>query len=445
MQGSEETNIKVFISYAHEDANSADRLYNDLKNAGLEPWLDKESLLAGDDWKEVIEKEISNSRYFIPLLSSNSIGKKGYVTKEWSKALDVFASFKEYKRFIIPVRLDDCKVSNRKIKNLHIVDLFPNRKTGVQKIIKAILPEKKPDIMQLDDLLSSIKKKECIPIIGPEISLINTAFLEKIADSWSKKYEYPLDNPKDISQIAQFLVIEKDDPIIPKRLLSDTIKEIETKSPNYSTREYYYHPYSVLADLHQPIYITTNFDTLMEKALRDKGKNPITEFYKWDDKLRDYANRAGLDSIFDNNNEPEITPAKPLVYHLCGYAKEPRSMVLTERDYFDYIIHLNKDGIKGNIPTLIKRSLARSSLLIVGYQLHNFYIRDILQSITNDLDDHYLYNLMVLSFASGPNPNNSQQLYLDKYIKHMFSLRSVWSDPYSFSKTLREMMDKSDN
>ena len=40
----------VFISYAREDSDAAKRLKKDLKDAGLNPWLDKEELLPGQNW-----------------------------------------------------------------------------------------------------------------------------------------------------------------------------------------------------------------------------------------------------------------------------------------------------------------------------------------------------------------------------------------------------------
>jgi hypothetical protein len=45
--------------------------------AGLDPWLDTQSLLGGQNWKIAIKDAIKNSRYFIPLLSSNSVEKVG--------------------------------------------------------------------------------------------------------------------------------------------------------------------------------------------------------------------------------------------------------------------------------------------------------------------------------------------------------------------------------
>jgi hypothetical protein len=40
-------NLRVFISYVREDTEAANRLYNDLKLSGLEPWLDIESFVGG--------------------------------------------------------------------------------------------------------------------------------------------------------------------------------------------------------------------------------------------------------------------------------------------------------------------------------------------------------------------------------------------------------------
>jgi TIR domain-containing protein len=128
----------VFISYAREDSNAARRLYEDLKNAGLSPWLDRESLIAGQNWKLVINKAIKKSRYFIPILSPNSVEKRGFVQKEFKYALDIIDEFPESQIFVIPVRLDDCGISYEKLKDIEYVDLFPDWDKGLQRILQAM-------------------------------------------------------------------------------------------------------------------------------------------------------------------------------------------------------------------------------------------------------------------------------------------------------------------
>ncbi|CAN5471931.1 hypothetical protein BH18THE2_BH18THE2_34980 [soil metagenome] len=63
----------VFIRYTRKDVESARMLYRDLRNAGLNPWFDQGLLLPGQSWKSAIKKAIHDSRYFIALLSSNSV------------------------------------------------------------------------------------------------------------------------------------------------------------------------------------------------------------------------------------------------------------------------------------------------------------------------------------------------------------------------------------
>ena len=40
----------VFISYAKEDYEAAETLYNYLIEKGYKPWLDKKNLRVGEDW-----------------------------------------------------------------------------------------------------------------------------------------------------------------------------------------------------------------------------------------------------------------------------------------------------------------------------------------------------------------------------------------------------------
>ncbi len=63
-----------FISYAREDFSTAKRLYQDLKSADVNAWLDQEDLLPGQDRRRVIEDTIRRSAYVIILMSKHSAG-----------------------------------------------------------------------------------------------------------------------------------------------------------------------------------------------------------------------------------------------------------------------------------------------------------------------------------------------------------------------------------
>jgi hypothetical protein len=48
---------KIFLSYSREDMGMAKRLYNDSKRYGLDVWLDGESILSGNRWKDTLRRD----------------------------------------------------------------------------------------------------------------------------------------------------------------------------------------------------------------------------------------------------------------------------------------------------------------------------------------------------------------------------------------------------
>jgi cold shock CspA family protein len=101
--------------------------------------LDKTNLLPGQDWEKTIRAAIANSDYFLALLSSHSVSKRGFVQKELRRALEVAEEFPEDKIFVIPVRLDACEPSFAGIQKLHRTDLFPNYSLGLQELLRVLL------------------------------------------------------------------------------------------------------------------------------------------------------------------------------------------------------------------------------------------------------------------------------------------------------------------
>ncbi len=129
---------RIFISYAREDREAASQLYLDLKRSGLDPWLDSVDLLPGQDWENAIAEAIESSSHFIALLSSRSVGKRGYVQRELRKALEVLEEFPEDQIFVVPVRLDDCLPTHRRLRRLHWIDLYPAYEEALKKILEAL-------------------------------------------------------------------------------------------------------------------------------------------------------------------------------------------------------------------------------------------------------------------------------------------------------------------
>ncbi|MGE0087150.1 MAG: TIR domain-containing protein [Desulfococcaceae bacterium] len=129
-------NISVFISYATEDYDIAKRLYDDLKQYGITPWLDRENLLVGQNWRQEIPRVIREHDYFLLLISENSVSRRGYIQKEQKIALDVLDEFPDGDIFIIPVRIDGTEPLDERLRDLHWTDLLSDYNAGLNNILK---------------------------------------------------------------------------------------------------------------------------------------------------------------------------------------------------------------------------------------------------------------------------------------------------------------------
>jgi hypothetical protein len=452
MSANKGQNARVFISYAREDSQAANRLYNDLKMAGLDPWLDTQSLLAGQNWKRSIKEAITNSRYFIPLLSSNSVEKIGYVQKELKEALEVLDEFPQSKIFVIPVRIDDCSVTDDKLRDLHMVDLYVDWTEGIKRILSSMdLEYKKLDKSsnqqgltyrydEWEELLRHIYDRKCCPFIGPEASNRWIPRSDDIAIKLAEEHGYPFDDANQLPQVAQYLAITQDDEMYPKKYLANILRAIP--APNFSLPEYENTIYAVLGDLNLPIYVTTNYDHLMEEALTNRGKDPITEFCRWNPAIIKYTKSAQISFISDDRRY-NPTPANPLVFHLNGDMDHPISMVLTEQDYVDFMLNMNNlDAKTFVLPNVIQKSFAVSSQLFMGYSLNDINSRNMFRTIakfSGAVESPLSITVMHPPVSDHiDNQNSSQtQKYLEKYTKGMFKLNIYWYDLFMFLVELR--------
>jgi hypothetical protein len=135
----------VFIAYAQEDRAKAKKLFRALEAAGVNPWMDCQRLLAGQNWPRAIERTIEISDFFLGCFSSNSVSKRGQFQSELAFALNVATSFPQDELFFIPVRLNDCELPLRISSTTHYVDLFPNWERGLRKLICALRRHKRSE------------------------------------------------------------------------------------------------------------------------------------------------------------------------------------------------------------------------------------------------------------------------------------------------------------
>ena len=120
---SKKSEIQIFLAHANEDKEAVSKLYDRLKQAGYKPWLDEKDLIAGQNWRSVIEQEIPKSQLFIACLSNLSIAKEGYVQKEFKLALKKYEEMPLGRIYIIPLRLNWCEIPNLPVGEANLRDI----------------------------------------------------------------------------------------------------------------------------------------------------------------------------------------------------------------------------------------------------------------------------------------------------------------------------------
>ena len=133
-----QTRPRVFIAYAQEDAAAAARLYQDFLQHGYQPWLDRKKLLPGQNWPRAIEEAIEVSDFFVACFSRRACGKRGWFQSELRYALDCARRLPLEEIYIIPARLEECRVPPRLSREFQYVDLFPDWEKGFRRILAAM-------------------------------------------------------------------------------------------------------------------------------------------------------------------------------------------------------------------------------------------------------------------------------------------------------------------
>lgn len=255
-------------------------------------------------------------------------------------------------------------------------------------------------------LLRNIEAGRCTPIVGPGASEWVLGSRREIAARWAAHFGYPMDpgSNESLPQVAQYLAVDQDvmfmrDELdrqlyaevlrrygewLPPAATDAPLDELVTAAGILEQSQAGMAIFRTLARLPLPIFVTTNPGDLLSNALREvevevdgvrRCKEPVVEVCRWNDSL------ATLPSIFDNDRDYRPSVERPLVFHLFGRLDEPDSLVVTEDDYFDYLI-----GVTGNndlIPGVVRRALADSALLFLGFGLDDWDFRVLFRSIIN--------------------------------------------------------------
>lgn len=127
--------LQVFLCHSTQDKPKVKDIFSKLKAEGFDAWLDEFNLIPGEEWDLEIKKAVRNSHAVLVCLSNSSINKEGYVQKEISYALDIALEKPTGTIYIVPVRLEECKVPESLLKYQY-ADYFTDQ--GWDKLLGAL-------------------------------------------------------------------------------------------------------------------------------------------------------------------------------------------------------------------------------------------------------------------------------------------------------------------
>jgi hypothetical protein len=165
-----------------------------------------------------------------------------------------------------------------------------------------------------------------------------------------------------------------------------------------------------LARLDFPLVITTNYDQLFERALRDAGKQPRVAVYK-----------ADMEPTMDYDDE---TALSPVIYKLHGDIAHRESLVVTDEDYIQFVLRMSDKEPYDPVPLSLKHYLKRWTTLFVGYSLLDYNLRLLFKTLRWRIDPAKV----PLTYSVDLQPD---ELILDvwehqrRYVK--FIAEDVWS------------------
>jgi hypothetical protein len=304
-------------------------------------------------------------------------------------------------------------------------------------------------------LVRNVQRGRCTPILGPGLSESVLGAKRDVARHWAEQYHFPMSahDKESLPQVAQYLTINQDarfpfddleeylrkslqsryKTILPANLLGARarLEELINAVGQVHRQENPRDGYRTLAGLPIELYISANQDTLIEDALHEAGKNPTTLLCPWNDYIE-----QSLDKYTQEPSEQE-----PLVFHLFGRWNEPDSVVLTEDNYFDFLIGVT--GNKALIPEQVRQAISDSSLMFLGFQTESWDFRVLFRSILAQPGGNRRSNYAQISAQLEPEderilePQGARR-YLEGYFGKSASIDLFWGSAEEFLNELVE-------
>jgi len=316
-----------------------------------------------------------------------------------------------------------------------------------------------------DALLRNIKNGDCVPFLGagacyPALPRGADLAAQVLNRTPELKAAFPFEQRTDLAKVTQFAAALTGDAPGVKLAVAEALREhvVRVTSGKAPLPEVH----KSLAQLGLPLYITTNYDELLEHALRVAKVDPQSEICRWTDDLL-----AAGESQFDQGAYAP-SAAKPVVFHLHGRWTERvestgsgsrtrfekyDSMVLTEDDYLDFLVNVSREiavsptdsNARTALPLALRTAFKKKSLFFIGYSLSDVNFLFILRPLRQTLQPSQRVQHVAVQIDPEALPHGlNQATYranVERYFDWTYRVNVLWRKADEIAADLRRQLE----
>jgi len=241
---------------------------------------------------------------------------------------------------------------------------------------------------------------------------------KKLAELLSQDYgfgkKFPEELPGDLQRVS--LYIETTDGLGRNALVGsmrDYLRKGKKPSPAVQ----------MLAELPFKIIVTTNYDALLESALRMCNKVPNVIVY----------NPSTDEPTPDPPEDP--TAERPLLFKMHGDLEKGNSVVITDEDYITFVQRMSDKEAQHPVPQTVRYRMKRWPTLFAGYSLRDYNLRLLFRTLRWRIDPADLPP----AFSVDRNPDPLILKVLQEKLKFItFVAQDLWTFVPWLFKEVRE-------
>lgn len=287
-----------------------------------------------------------------------------------------------------------------------------------------------------DRLITQLSRGDCTPFLGAGACHGTLPAAAELSTHWAGRYDYPFPDNYDLARVMQYISISRRDSVFVKEMLCEDFAS--RGSPPYAHSA---EPHALLSGFPVRVFITTNYDDFLTEALKRAGKSPNQVICPW------YLPVNAITKFASKFPAAQPEPEKPLVFHLHGNLGTPKSLVLTESDYLEFLanIAVSRTG-EGTqlIPSIVLSAMTDYPLLFIGYSLQDWTFRVLFHGLLRTQSD--VLRRRSVSVQLPPPVNTSiaeaerrAREYITRYLEG-WSISIFWGTATEFCTELRSRM-----